>query len=314
MTTETTTHVGLTAAEIASGVRAAAKRPQRRIATGIKTIDRMVGGGVGVGEVCLIIGKSGSGKSLVGQNIVEHNTAKNVPGVFFSLEMPGTLCFARSLAQWMEKDYFQIFDALNKEGEYSERLSQAIDEWVPAHESMYLVTQSSLSLDEMTTVLKEAEKNLGARPAYVVIDYMELVGMGQNSDTSSIENVTNTAQRLKAWAKANEVACFVLHQTNKSLQHGDAPDEESARYGGYTEADVVLGVWRPHRWEPHDKKRPPMSQLLVEQLRGFIGINVIKNRPRIELSERGWMFELKSSGVIDGSLDTPPVCYPGSGI
>lgn len=302
--------VGMNAEQVVKGVRAAANRPARRIPTGFTIIDKMTGGGVGSGEVCLIIGKSGSGKSLVGQNIVEANLDK--VGVFFSLEMPGMLCFARSLAQHTGHDYFHVFDALNQEGEMSEKMSESINDWQATHENMYLVTRSSLTLDEMSSVLAECEEALGEKPSYCVIDYMELVGVEGNGE-SSIENVTNVAQRLKAWAKSHDIAVYVLHQTNKSLRHGESPDEESARYGGYTEADVVIGVWRPHRWSPNDKKRQPMSELTAEHLKNYIALNLIKNRPRIELDERGWMFGLHKSGNIVGDVDTPPICHPGFG-
>jgi replicative DNA helicase len=300
----------MTAEQVINGVKSASKRPTRRIPTGFAIIDKMTGGGVGAGEVCLVIGKSGSGKSLVGQNIVEANLDK--AGVFFSLEMPGMLCFARSLAQYTGIDYFQVFDTMNQEGELNEKLVEKMGEWQEAHEKMYLVTRSTLTLDEMSSVLAECEEKLGEKPAYCVIDYLELVGV-EGGSGEAIENVTNVAQRLKAWAKQHNIAVYVLHQTNKSLRHGDAPDEESARYGGFTEADVVIGVWRPHRWAPHDKKRPPMSELTTEALKNWIAVNVIKNRPRIELDDRGWLFPLHRSGKIVNDRMDPPPCHAGFG-
>jgi replicative DNA helicase len=164
----------------------------------------------------------------------------------------------------------------------------------------------------MSAVLAECEEKLGEKPSYCVIDYLELVGV-EGGSGEAIENVTNVAQRLKAWAKSHDIAVIVLHQTNKSLRHGDAPDEESARYGGFTESDIVIGVWRPHRWSPNDKKRPAMSELTVQALQNFIAVNVLKNRPRIELDDRGWLFPLNKSGNIVSDRIDPPACHSGFG-
>ena len=265
-----------------------AANPTKRVATGMWQLDNLIGGGVGLGEVCVIVGKSGSGKSLVGQNMVENNL--DVPTVFFSFEMPGTMLLTRSIAMWSGKTHDQVFTMVETNNLDPEMLA----DWEDAHRNSYFVTRTGLDLTAMSQTLKEAEEAIGARPALIVIDYMELVASVAGGET--IDNVTSVAQALKGWAKEEEVACVILHQTNKSLRHGDAPDEDSARYGGFTEADIVIGVWRPHKWTAKNKGDVPMPQSTVDYLRGYFGINLIKNRPKIELHEQGYLVPVSPSG------------------
>jgi len=267
-----------------------AANPTKRVPLGLWQIDNMLGGGVGRGEVCVVIGKSGSGKSIVGQNILEANL--DVPAVFFSFEMPGTMVLTRSLAMWSNRTHDQVFNMVEQNRLDPEMLA----DWEDAHRKHYFVTRTGLDLPAMTATLKEAEEQLGERPAIVVIDYMELVAAAGGGET--IDNVTAVAQAIKGWAKEEEVACVMLHQTNKSLRHGDAPDEDAARYGGYTEADIVIGVWRPHKWQPKAKGETPMPQATIDYLKGFFGINLIKNRPKIELQEQGYLVPVTSSGRV----------------
>ena len=303
--------VGFTSEQIIKAARTHASNPTPRVPTGMTIIDRMTGGGLGIGEIGLIVGKSGSGKSIVGQNIVEANL--NRPGIFFSMEMPGMMCFSRSLAMHTGRDYFEVFDTLNVGKGIPEHYSPFLTNWAETHKNMYLVTRGMLTLEEMGSVLKEAEDVLGAKPEYVVIDYLELVSAGDGSDT--VEAVTKVAQHLKSWAKEHGVAVWVLHQVNKTLRHGNSPDEDSARYGGFTESDIVIGVWRPHRYEPTAKGEVAMTDLTRNQLRQFFAINLIKNRPRVELEERGWLFEIKPSGKLVGNPGREPsICIPGQGV
>lgn len=283
--------LGWTSRDGVRGVIKYAANPTKRVPTGIWPIDNMIGGGVGRGEVCVVIGKSGSGKSIVGQNILEHNL--DVPSVFFSFEMPGTMAVTRSLAIHSGKSHDTIFNMI----ENNQLDSELLEDWAESHEKHYFVTRTGLDLNAMSQTLKEAEEQIGERPALVVIDYMELVAAVSGSET--IEAVTSVAQLLKGWAKEEEVSCVVLHQTNKSLRHGDAPDEDSARYGGFTEADIVIGVWRPHKWEPRHKGEQAMNEVAKNYLRNYYGINLIKNRPKIELHEQGYLAPVLPSGKID---------------
>ena len=281
---------GWTAKDGVRGIVKYAANPTKRVETGIWPIDSLIGGGVGRGEVCVVIGKSGSGKSIVGQNILEHNL--DIPSVFFSFEMPGTMAVTRSMAIFSNRSHDDVFNMVETNTLDTDMLKR----WADAHAKHYFVTRTGLDLAAMSQTLKEAEELLGERPALVVIDYMELVAAVSGAE--SIEAVTSVAQLLKGWAKEEEVACVVLHQTNKSLRHGDAPDEDSARYGGFTEADVVIGVWRPHKWEPRHKNEASLTQATKDYLKGFYGINLIKNRPKIDLHEQGYLVPILPSGKI----------------
>jgi len=300
--------MGWTSKDGIRGIKRYAANPTKRVPTGIWTIDNLIGGGVGRGEVCVIIGKSGSGKSIVGQNILEKNL--DVPAVFFSFEMPGTMVITRSLAMWSGKSHGEVF----AEVESNKLDNDVLDRWSYEHRKHYFVTRTGLDLEAMTKTLKEYEELMGEKAALVVIDYMELVAAVSGGD--SIENVTSVAQVLKGWAKQEDISCVILHQTNKSLRHGDAPDEDSARYGGFTEADIVIGVWRPHKWEPKNKTDRPMVDVTRNYYRQFYGINLIKNRPKIDLAEQGYLVPIRPSGA----LDTPkgknlePMPIPGSSV
>jgi len=106
----------------------------------------------------------------------------------------------------------------------------------------------------------------------------------------------------------------MLHQTNKSLRHGDAPDEDAARYGGFTEADIVIGVWRPHKWQPKNKGDQPMPTPSIDYLKGYFGINLIKNRPKIELQEQGYLVPVHPSGRVTAPKGgTLALVTPGGG-
>ena len=297
---------GWTSGDGIRGIKKYAANPTKRVATGIWMIDNLIGGGVGRGEVCVIIGKSGSGKSIIGQNILESNL--DVPACFFSFEMPGTMVITRSLSMWSGKTHDEIFKTV----EDNELDDELLSDWEDAHAKHYFVTRTGVDLAAMSQSLKEAEEHIGERPALVVIDYMELVAATGSGET--IDNITSVAQALKGWAKEEEVSCVILHQTNKSLRHGDAPDEDAARYGGFTEADIVIGVWRPHKWQPKNKGDVPMQQVTVEYLKAYYGVNLIKNRVKVHLHEQGYLVPISGSGrVLAGKGTTLSNVTPGGG-
>lgn len=234
----------------------------KRIGTGIHQIDKVIRGIV-PGEVCTVLGSSFSGKSIFGQNIIYNN--REYPSIFFSLEMPASQALIRLYAMWSGENAVNVQQNI-------ENGNPPADMWSMLEEFRYhrIVDEPSLSTQDMSLHVEEYVDDFGRRPEFVVVDYMELVG-GTAVNAEGVQGVDAQATMLKDWAKHENMRVFVLHQTNRSQPEWEPPHKNSARYGGYTQADYVIGLWRPH-------KEPGLDYFQALALNSMISANVIKNR------------------------------------
>jgi replicative DNA helicase len=260
-------------------LREFSENPQQRIRTGLHDIDNLCGGPA-PGEVFMIVGRSFTGKSLVGQNIVWRN--RHLPSIFFSLEMPYIQAIQRMYAMWADVPARDVQD-MTEHGTLPMHVDLMAQDF-PMHR---IVDLSGINLDIMSTYNWMFEEYYGQRPAFVVIDYLELVGGAKKSGEGwSATEVQATS--LKDWAKQEEMSVFVLHQTNKQENPWNPPTENSPRGAGYTEADFVVGMWQPWR-------DPDIEAVEYTFLRNQIWFNVLKNRAYGETSHRELKFNLKPS-------------------
>jgi hypothetical protein len=185
-------------------------------------------------------------------------------------------------AMWADVDSRDVQE-MTEQGTLPHHLD-AMAEDFPAHR---IVDMQGMNLDLMSTYNWMFEEYYGKRPAFVVIDYLELVGGAKKTG----EGWTATevqATSLKDWAKQEDMPVFVLHQTNKQENPWAAPTENSPRGAGYTEADFVIGMWQPWR-------APDIEPLDYMFLRDQIWFNVLKNRAYGSTSHREIKFMLKPS-------------------
>ena len=130
--------------------------------------------------------------------------------------------------------------------------------------------KSGLTLSQMSHTVDEYTKSFQRRPEFVVVDYLELLGGAKASGEGYLATEMQ-ATMLKDWAKAEEMRVYVLHQANKQEQRWLPPTDSSARNGGYTEADFVIGMWRPHL-------NPKLPWIESQAISDTISFNVLKNR------------------------------------
>jgi replicative DNA helicase len=246
-----------------------AKSDVKRVGTGIKELDKHIRG-VAPGEVCTILGTSGSGKSLLGQVIIHNN--KHIPSMFFSMEMPAMQATIRLYSMWSNTPAPDVQDAVDKG-------DPPLDMWdmVQEFSKHRIDDRSGLSTAAMSESIAEYESDYGFRPEFVVLDYLELIG-GTAAHAEGVQGVDAQATMIKEWAKQEEIRVFLLHQTNRSQKEWHAPTKDSARYGGYTQADFVIGLWQR-------KKDPELEFLERLRLKNTLCVNIIKNRPFFELAD-----------------------------
>ena len=237
-----------------------AANPRQRIRIGIESLDILTEGPA-AGEVYQFMGRSFSGKSLVATNIMANNP--EVPLIFFSLEMPARQALSRLYSTYENVDHHSV-QAQMKGGS----LPKLFDTLPAKLPKQIIVDKSGQTLDDMSFYLDLYDGYFEQRPACVLVDYLELI---RSSDGEGHFRTEMVAKRLKDWSKSEDVAVFLLHQTNRSEPEWDPPTADSARGAGFTEADVVVGMWQPGR-------NPKLSDLEKAALEGEIHMNVLKNR------------------------------------
>lgn len=234
----------------------------KRVGTGIKPIDEKIRG-VAPGEICMILGRSFSGKSMVAQNIILNN--HTLPSIFFSMEMPYVQALPRLYAMYSGMNSSKVMDLVE-----AGKIPQELWELVTHFKLHAIVEEPNLGFEDMSRYLDKYQEGFGVRPDFVVVDYLELVGGAKRSGEgmSAVDSVTT---ELKDWAKQEKMRVFVLHQCNRNEPIWHPPTEDSPRFGGYTESDVVIGLWKP-------SFDPEISYEQKMMLRDDLNINIIKNR------------------------------------
>jgi replicative DNA helicase len=245
-----------------AGLRAYSSNPQQRVRTGFESIDILCEGPA-PGEVFTILGRSYSGKSIVAQNIIVNNP--QLGSIFFSLEMPYILAVQRMFAMWSDIPNYTVQEQVK--GNTLTPMLESMAEEMVRH---LIVDHSAVSTHDMMYYVNAYEDYFGAKPDFIVVDYLELVSGVKTSGEGWIATEA-AAQQMKDLAKEAEIPVFLVHQTNKQEPEWEPPSRSSARGGGYTEADFMVGMWRPGL-------NPKMPYEQKVELGETILFDVLKNR------------------------------------
>lgn len=237
-----------------------AKNPRQRTRVGIESLDILTEGPA-AGEIYEFMGRSFSGKSIVAANIMANNA--DVPLIFFSLEMPERQALTRLYSVYENVDHHSVQDQV-KQGS----LPKLFHSFPEKLEKQVIIDKSGQTLDDLSFYMDLYTQYYEERPAVVIIDYLELIRYHEGEGHHKTELV---AKRLKDWSKDEDIAVFLLHQTNRTEPEWEPPTADSARGAGFTEADVVVGMWQPAR-------NPKLSELERMAVDGEIHMNVLKNR------------------------------------
>lgn len=239
-----------------------AANPRQRTPTGIKGLDDIIWGPA-QGEVFTFIARSGVGKSLLATNIIVNNPDARI--MFFSLEMPAHMCLMRMWAHHSDRSHDEIFNLV-----YGNKIPDEVFDLNEGLPWSVVVDEPGISLDDMSIYLDLYDKHYGQRPDVVIIDYLEEVG-GAKASGEGWTRTEATASALKVWSRKEKVGVYSLHQANMKTEPWEPPMQSSAKGGGFTESDVVVGLWKPG-------KDPELSPSSREQRLHDLSMNVIKNR------------------------------------
>lgn len=212
-----------------------------KVSLGMPQIDELCGD-VYPGSVVTILGRAGSGKTLLLCNMITNITKQN-QGLghtcfFASLEMGASAMFARMARVWSMSPHW-------KQGGHDVR-KLLIQE---TQESIGWSFKAGVTWVQISAALRRWESRWAKSPVGVVfLDYLQLVRAGNPG--SNYERMSEVAREAKEFAKRHGVVVVMLSQIKRGesgkKQATVEPSLTDARDSGAIEeaADVVLGLWQ----------------------------------------------------------------------
>ncbi|MBX3275782.1 MAG: replicative DNA helicase [Sandaracinaceae bacterium] len=240
--------------------------------TGFGKLDRMTAG-FKAGELIIIAGRPGMGKTALAMNIATHAcAARTTPVVVFNLEMAKEELAKRLLCSEARVDGGRLRTGM---------LSR--DDWTRLTSAAGTLTNMPLFIDDTPaiTVMElrgkarrlKAEHGLGM----IVVDYLQLMRAGTKVESREKE-VSEISRSLKALAKELSVPIVALSQLNRGVETRAGKDKRpqlaDLRESGAIEqdADVILFVFREEFYNRDDPDLRGIAELIIgKQRAGPVG-------------------------------------------
>ena len=208
---------------------------------GLRAFDEATFGGARGGQLVTIIGRSHTGKTLLGLNMVARN--RNHRTLWVSPDETETMFWGRYSAIRLEIDQKDWIGRLIREDPTAwERLEQIMRDERNLH-----FESTGMTVDDIDKAMRIAAVELwdGQRPEVVVYDYLELIRGGGAGDAASVQaKIESFKQLVSDW----RVIGVILHQSGRgSGSRGRAGGIEAGRYASTSESHFLIETWR--RWD-----------------------------------------------------------------
>lgn len=217
-------------------------KPDRSMATGIPSLDKLMGG-LHPSDLVIIAGRPSMGKTALATDILLKLGEKYNPLVF-SLEMSSISLVYRMIT--------------NLTGIATKKLynnSLTAEEQVTVDKTMKLLSGYNIFIDGSSTsvpvYMKKKIQSLldnGHKIDCVIIDYLQLITL-LNPQENRNQELASITRQLKAIAKHFDIPVILISQLNRKVDYreGKRPMMSDLRDSGAIEqdADIILLLYRP---------------------------------------------------------------------
>jgi len=254
------------------------KIKQCKVKTGFGKIDARIRG-IMPGETMCVLGKTSVGKSAFLQNI-GHNYAKQSgePVLFFSLEMPTTSVFERTMQIETGYSGYNI-ESLTRDNDIE--LKAKANLVFSELSNFYIITKNGLDIKQINEFISFAENNVyHKKTGLVLIDYLSLV-KGNGKDL--YEQVSRVARGMKDLSKETNVPIIYLSQVTKQFTEYDELQINSARDSGSVDeaSDFVLALWKQKDKRPESEQTDiPINLAILKNRKGGLGKITVRMQKR----------------------------------
>lgn len=257
------------------------------MATGFPALDAKLSGGFRRGNLIIVAGRPGMGKTAFAGCMALHAALSGVPTLFLSMEMADTELADRMIAIAGRVPLDDIL-AGNMEGEAGDRILAGT---ARLHELPLIIDeQGGLSLFDIATKARSVRRQHGL--GLIVIDYLQLASGDGNNRNSEIEVIT---RGLKTLAKELQIPVIALSQLSRKCEErtNRRPIPSDLRESGAIEqdADVIMFVYRDDEYNRNSPDAGTAEIIVAKNRQGSTGmvrLAYIANQTRFASLGHDW--------------------------
>lgn len=238
--------------------------------TGFDELNRRTGGFHG-GELILIAGRPGMGKSSFAVNIAEHVAINDRNTVaIFNLEMPKEQIVNRILCSQAMVNSIKMRTG-DMDGDDWEKIGDVVNKVASA--PIYIDDTASVTVSQIRAKCRRLKqtKNL----ALVVIDYLQLMQSGKRSDSRQQE-ISEISRSLKILSKELNVPVIALSQLSRASESRSdkRPMLSDLRESGAIEqdADMVMFLYRDDYYNKDTEEKNLAECIIAKHRSGETGM------------------------------------------
>jgi len=252
--------------------------------TGIPEVDRIVGK-VEPGELIIVAGRPGMGKSMFANTICRHLAVENnLKVLLWALEMTSEQNMRRIIANLGDIDYNEL-----KKGRADFDKIEPVISRIVASSLQFEDISGVTALDIRSRLISQQR---GSGLDFAIIDHGGLMNNLNGKNTNEVAEISKTTRLIKQTAKDLHIPIVMLWQLNREVEKrsGCVPRLSDLRDSGSLEqdADKVIFLYRPEYYgldaynigsDSHDAKG--LAVAMVEKNReGELGRALMTFRPQ----------------------------------
>jgi replicative DNA helicase len=251
------------------------------VQTGFTRVDRQTTG-LHEGDLVIIAGRPGMGKTQYALQVAQHVAATQGPALFCTLEMPKEQLAARLLACEARIDMSAIRGGSMSREDWT-NLTEAASSLcrVP----LYLDDAPALTLQALRSKVRSLQAELARtndvhgnplRLKLVAIDYLQLM-QGRRDAGSREQEISELSRGLKALAKEAKVPIIALSQLNRAVETRSTKDKRpqlsDLRESGAIEqdADTIMFIYRDEYYFKESEAKGIAEIIVAKQRNGPTG-------------------------------------------
>ncbi|MGB8422214.1 replicative DNA helicase [Paraburkholderia sp.] len=239
------------------------------VPTGFADLDERLDGGARGGELIVVAGRPGMGKTAFALRVGSSIARRGDPVLVDTIEMPAKQLNRRLLAELGDLPLAKMKDG--------SKLQHA--DWPKVTHAVQLLTEMPIYIDESGTITvheivsraRAMKRKVGLR--MLIIDYLGLIKLG-NEERHDLK-IGAVTRALKELAKQLDIPVILLAQLNRGLEQrpNKRPLMADLRDSGAIEqdADIILFLYRDEVYNPDTADKGIAEVIIGKQRDGATG-------------------------------------------